>query len=124
METQTVTRTHFPPYEVKPVVFAKDLHPDYYIPPISKFNGDTTTKETFQGKQVPRRVLCKPDVENIVLSGTMDLNTSYKDEFKNHGLSMCEAKAYLIAKALEEEKQKQSLTNSLQRSKTLSMLTN
>ena len=61
---------------------------------------------------------CKPDVENIVSSGSIDLNSTYKEEFKNHGLSMCESKAYLIAKSIADE------NNSLQRSKTISTFSN
>lgn len=95
---------------------------------MSKFSSETTTNQTFQGKRGNRRILCKPDVENIVLSGSMDLNTSYSDEFKNHGLTMCEAKAYLIAKSIAEEKEnsliKPNLNNALHRAKTISTLSN
>jgi hypothetical protein len=121
METETVSKSHFQPYKVNPVVFAKDLHPDYYIPPASKFKGETTNKETFQGKQGKRRIGFKPEVENIVLTGSMDLNTVYNDEFKNHGLTMCESKAYMIAKSLADQN---NLSNVLQRSKTLPTITN
>ena len=121
METETVSKSHFQPYKVNPVIFAKDLHPDYYIPPASKFKGETTNKETFQGIQGKRRIGFKPEVENIILTGSMDLNTVYNDEFKNHGLTMCESRAYMIAKSLADQN---NLSNALQRSKTLPTITN
>jgi len=123
MATTTMSKTQFPAYNIKPVVFAKDLHPDYYIPPLSKFLSETTTNQAFTGKQIPRRLPCRPDVENIVTRGSIDLNTSYKEEFKNHGLSMCESKAYLIAKSLADENNN-NIINPLQRSKTISTLSN
>lgn len=108
METQSMSSVQFLPHEVKPHVMARDLHPDYYCPPLQKFDSTTTTGETFQGKKVPRRLPFQPDASSMdIKSGSYDFNTSYDKEFRNHGLTMCEAKAYLIAKAQHDEKIKQ-----------------
>lgn len=108
METQSMSSVQFLPYDVKPHVMAKDLHPDYYCPPMTKFESSTTTGETFQGKKVPRRLPFQPDASSMdIKSGSYDFNTSYDKDFPNHGLSMCESKAYLIAKSLHDEKLKQ-----------------
>ena len=110
METQTMSQLQFLRYDVKPMVMARDSHPDYYCPPQTKFDGSTTTGETFKGKQTPRRLAFQPDASNIdIKSGSFDFNTTQKLEFKNHGLSMCEAKAYMIAKALHDEKLKKQV---------------
>lgn len=105
METQSLSQVHFMPYDVKMRVPVGDLHPGQLYPPIGRFATTTTTGETFQGKKVPRRLPFQPDGCSIdIKSGSIDFNTSYAKEFKNHGLSMCEAKAYLIAKALHDKR--------------------
>lgn len=112
METQTMNQTHFIPYEVKPHVMAKDLHPDYYCPPLTKFSAETTTGQTFKGKKVARRLPFQPDGSSFdVKSGSYNFDTSYAEQFKNHGLSMCEAKAFLIAKSINDKKQQKLNTN-------------
>ena len=112
METQTMNKIHFPAYEVKPVVLAKDQHPDYYVPPRDKFVGETTTGQTFQGKKGARAKLQKPDTMNIEMNGPIDLHTNYRNEFVNHGVSMCAAKAFLISQNFKEKETK-SLINSV-----------
>lgn len=105
METQTMSQLQFLKYDVKPMVMARDSHPDYYCPPQTKFNATTTTSDNFKGTMVPRRPAFQPEAGNIdIKSGSYDFNTTQKLEFKNHGLSMCEAKAYMIAKSLHDEK--------------------
>jgi hypothetical protein len=89
----------FLPYEVKPVVLARDPNPQYYVPPRSKFEGVTTTKETFKGQQGTKTTSFKPDFNNIDNTGILDLNTNYRNTYINHGLTMCEAKAFIIAKS-------------------------
>jgi len=108
METNTTSSLQFLKYDVKPQVRYGDQHPgegDYYYPPATKFSGSTTTASTFQGKTAPRRMAFQPESSNIdIKKGSYDFNTVQKLEFKNHGLSMCEAKAYLIAKSLHDKK--------------------
>ena len=99
MESQTTQMLHFLPHDIKPIILQKDLHPNYYIPPIAKFNHKTTTGETFKGEPGSLSKSCKPDHANLDRTGEFDFNTNYKETYKNHGLTMCEAKAYLIASA-------------------------
>ncbi|RNA34149.1 stabilizer of axonemal microtubules 1-like [Brachionus plicatilis] len=114
METKTVSMAHFVPYEIKPRIMYSDPCPDFYLPKSSKFEDETTTKYTFKGEQTQRTMPLKPTTENIKIdkSKQIESNTSYKNSFKNHGLSMCEAKAFLIAKAMSQtnENQVSSLT--------------
>ena len=98
----------FLPYDVKPVVFASDPCPDIYVPPKVKFHAETTNKQTYRGEKGSRPVSFKPDFKNIESTGDIELNTNYRDTFINHGLTMCEAKAFLIAKAISDKN-----TNSL-----------
>lgn len=35
----------------------------------------------------------------------MDLTSQYRNEFVNHGLTMCEVKAYLLAEAMNKQQQ-------------------
>lgn len=100
METKTTQMVHFMPYDIQPVNFAKDKHPSYYIPPRGKFSGETTNSETFKGIQGTITKSFKPDHGNIDRNGSIDFNTNYRNTFKNHGLSMCEAKAYMITRSL------------------------
>ena len=99
METKTMSMMQFLPYEVKPVVLARDPQPYYYVPPRTKFEGETTTKETFKGQPGAKPASFKPDFNNIDNTGILDLNTNYRKTFVNHGLTMCEAKAFIIAKS-------------------------
>jgi hypothetical protein len=51
MENVTMSRYHYQPYE--PVVSKRrygELIPNLYIPPMDKFEGTTTTGETYQGR--------------------------------------------------------------------------
>lgn len=106
METQTTTMIHFTPYEVKPIQLAKDPNPVVYIPPKSKFNGETTTGRTFLGQQGSKTVSFKPLNDNLDSKGDMDLITNYRNAYVNHGLTICEAKAFLIAKSLANKNEK------------------
>ena len=111
MESQTTNKIQFPAYEVKKVVFAKDQHPDHYIPPKDKFVGETTTAGTFQGKPGFRQKLRKPDSDNIDISGKINFDTNYRSEFVDQGITMCAAKAYFITQEFKEKNQ--SLINSI-----------
>jgi len=115
METQTMSSIQFLKYDVKPPVRYGDQRPgdgDHYYPPVTKFSGSTTTASTFQGQTAPRRLAFQPDASNIdIKTGSYDFSTVQKLEFKNHGLSMCEAKAYLIAKSLQDKNKNLVETN-------------
>ena len=102
METKTMSMLQFLPYEVKPVVFASDPNPDIYIPPSTRFHGETTNNQTYRGEKAKRPPAFKPDFKSIESTGDIELNTNYRDTFINHGLTMCEAKAFLIAKAMSD----------------------
>lgn len=110
MESKTVSMTHYVPYEVKSRIMYSDPCPDYYLPKTSKFEDETTTKQTFKGETAPRTLPLKPTTANIKIdkSKQIESNTSYKNSFINHGLSMCEAKAFLIAQGMNQIKEKQA----------------
>jgi hypothetical protein len=52
MESVTMSRYHYQPYG--PTAFSKqrygELIPNAYIPPVDKFQGTTTTGETYQAR--------------------------------------------------------------------------
>lgn len=104
METKSTTMLQFVPHEIKPIVLAKDPHPDVYVPKMTKFSSSTTTKDTFRGEQAfdAKPKSFKPDFDNIQIDKNEKLNlkTNYRDEYVKHGLTLCESKAYQIAKTL------------------------
>jgi hypothetical protein len=124
METKTSAMVQFVPYDVKPIQLAKDLHPEYYIPKVSKFPDVTTNKETFKGEKGFRQKSFKPDFDNLKIdkADKLDQNTSYRDSFVKHGLSMCESKAFLIAKAAAERKRTNTNSNSLNANEKLNSI--
>ena len=94
----------FLPYEVKPIVLHSDPNPDIYVPSKAKFQGETTNSQTYRGEKGKRPAAFKPDYKSIETTGSIDLNSNYRETFINHGLSMCEAKAFLIAKSMSDSK--------------------
>lgn len=102
-----MSMVQYVPYQVKPRIMYGDPNPEYYIPTNSKFNSETTTNQHFKGMKGERAKLLKPDYDNIKIDKTKTIEsaTSYNNSFKNHGLSMCEAKAYLIAHHLAQMKE-------------------
>lgn len=103
MEFLTMNRKHFPAHEVKPIVLAGDPNPEYYVTPKEKFVGTTTNADTFGPKVAEKPRNYKPEVHNIDTSGEMYFHSNYREEFKNHGLTLCEAKAYMIAQKLAQK---------------------
>ena len=77
---------------------ATDPIPYHYMPPREKFNAQTTNMQMFKGEKGSKAVSCKPDFNNIERVGEIDLQTSYQNDFVKYGLTLCESKAYLIAK--------------------------
>lgn len=117
MENKTVSMTNYVPYEVKSRKMYSDPCPDYYFPKMSKFEEETTTKQAFKGERTQRILPLKPTTGNIKIdkSKPIESNTSYKNSFKNYGLTMCGAKAFLIAKSIKESKENQNNSpNSIQ----------
>ena len=107
METKTTAMIQFQPYRVKPVKLAHNPRPDYYIKPRTKFGGESWTKSVFKGEKGDKALQALKAREcNIKIdkSESLNLNTNYRDAFVNHGISMCEAKAYLIAKLFSNNK--------------------
>lgn len=107
-----MSMVQYVPYQVKPRVMYGDPNPDYYIPTNSKFLSETTTNEHFKGVKGERAKLLKPDNDNLKIdkTKTIDSGTSYNNSFKNHGLSMCEAKAYIIAHNLAQIREQSNST--------------
>ena len=112
MESKTMSMVQYVPYQIKPRVMYGDPNPDYYIPASSKFLSETTTNQHFKGMQGERAKILKPDNDNIKIDKTKTIEsaTSYNNSFKNHGLSMCEAKAYIIAHHLTQMKEQTNAT--------------
>lgn len=109
MESKSMSMIQFIPYEVKPPVRAVDPYPDVYVPNMAKFVGETTTGQTYQGQKGYKPPSYKPDYDNIKIdkSQAIDASSSYRNTFINHGLSMCEAKAYIIASGLANKSTKE-----------------
>lgn len=109
MENKTVSMTHYIPHEIKSRKMYSDPFPDYYFPKVSKFEEETTTKQAFKGEQVQRMLPLKPTTGNIKIDKSVPIesSTSYKNSFKNNGLTMCGAKAFLIAKSIKESNENQ-----------------
>jgi hypothetical protein len=104
MESMTTSKANYIDYKVKPITIASDPMPEYYFPPSQKFTGITTNSEFFYPKVAEKRINCKPQSDSVHLDGSIDMTSAYRTDFYNHGLTMCGAKAYFIAKALEEKK--------------------
>ncbi|CAF1360382.1 unnamed protein product [Rotaria magnacalcarata] len=102
MENMTMSRFHYQPYE--PAISKRnygELMPNLYIPPMEKFQGTTTTRETYQGRSgIPARA-CIPEQEKLRQVGEHDHNTNYRMDYHPHGVSLCAAKAYTIAQKNE-----------------------
>ncbi|CAF3016687.1 unnamed protein product [Rotaria sp. Silwood2] len=102
MESMTMTRYHYQPYES---TMSKrrygELMPNVYVSPIDKFQGITTTSESYQGRSGPPARPCIPEPEKIKQGGQHDHNTNYRLDYHPHGLSLCAAKAYTIAQNKE-----------------------
>jgi hypothetical protein len=84
-------------------VLAGDPNPEYYMTPKEKFVGTTTTGDTFGPKALEKQRSYKPEFQNIDNSGQMYLSSKYREDFKDRGLTMCEAKAYLMAQKLSQK---------------------
>ncbi len=51
MESMTMSRSHYQPYEpIKSKRQYGDPKPSFYIPPTAKFEGSTTTGDTYKGQ--------------------------------------------------------------------------
>ena len=103
METQTTARRHFIKYDVKPIQLASDPYPSYYIPSKEKFNTKTTNEDNYYAKVAEKIHTYRPENNLRDRNGTIDLNSHYRKEFVNHGLTMCEAKAFLLADAFKKK---------------------
>ena len=112
MESQTTTSRHFIKYDVKPIQLASDPYPSYYIPSKEKFNTKTTNEDNYYAKVAERISTIRPENNIREINQTIDLNSVYRNEFVNHGLTMCEAKAFLLADAFKK-KQDQAQTERL-----------
>lgn len=104
MSTETTTQKHFVKYDVKPIQLAGDPQPYFYVKNTEKFDARTTNEDTYYAKKAEKVHTFKPEISSIDRSGTMDLNSHYRNEFIDHGLTMCEAKAYLLAQAIQHKK--------------------
>ncbi|CAF0850225.1 unnamed protein product [Rotaria sordida] len=111
MESITMSRYHYQPYDsIKSKRKYGEPMPNIYIPPISKFEGLTTTGETYKGQPGHRARACMPEIKMINQIGEHDHKTNYRVDYHSHGLTLCAAKAYAIA----QNKQKSTTTISAQ----------
>ena len=109
-----MSRYHYQPYESS---MSKrqygELNSSFYIPPLEKFQGTTTTGDTYQGRignsfsmktflsssidsGHPARAYI-PEGNAINQIGELDHTTNYRMDYPPHGVSLCAAKAYTIA---------------------------
>ncbi|CAF0836200.1 unnamed protein product [Adineta ricciae] len=98
MESMTTSRHFYQPYE--PLKINRQYGepvPNIYVPPLSKFEGSTTTGDTYRGQRGQRAHPYIPDVRMLSQMGTQDHNTSYRVDYHPHGLTLCAARAYAIA---------------------------
>jgi hypothetical protein len=95
MENVSMSQFHYQRQYGEPI-------PDIYIPPISKFEGTTTTGETYRGQSGPPARAYVPEVRMINPVGEHDHNTNYRVDYHPHGLSLCAAKAYAIAQKKQQ----------------------
>ncbi len=103
MESQTTTSRHFIKYDVKPIHLASDPYPSYYIPSKEKFNTKTTNEDNYYAKVAEKISTIRPENNISERHGKIDLNSVYRNEFVDHGLTMCEAKAFLLADAFKKK---------------------
>ena len=103
MESSTTARRHFIKYDVKPIHLAADPYPSYYIPSKEKFNSKTTNEDTYYAKVGEKVSTYRPQNNIVEHEGTIDFHSNYRNEFVNHGLTMCEAKAYFLAEAVRKQ---------------------
>jgi hypothetical protein len=115
MESVSMSQYHYQPYEaIKSKRQYGDPIPSIYIPPTSKFEGTTTTGQTYKGfpgnlilfsciihillRNLGQRARGYiPEVKMINRIGEHDHNTNYRVDYHPHGLTLCAAKAYAIA---------------------------
>ncbi|CAF3541128.1 unnamed protein product [Rotaria sp. Silwood1] len=98
MESVTTSRYHFQPYDsIKSNRKYGEPLPSIYIPPTSKFEGLTTTSETYKGQPGQRARAYMPEIKMINQMGEHDHRTNYRVDYHPHGLTLCAAKAYAMA---------------------------
>jgi hypothetical protein len=102
MENVSMSRYHYQPYEhTSSTRRYGEVTPNMYIPPMDKFQGTTTTGETYQGRSgQPARTFI-PEVKMVNQIGEHDHRTNYRLDYPPHGLSLCAAKAFTIAQNKE-----------------------
>ncbi|CAF3519050.1 unnamed protein product [Rotaria sordida] len=104
MENMTMTRYHYQPYE--PIISTQrygELMPNVYIRPIDKFQGITTTNETYQGRSGPPARPCIPEGEKIKQGGTHDHNTNYRLDYHPHGWYTSSRPLVTVTKSKKEQ---------------------
>ena len=120
MESVSMSRYHFQPYEgVKSKRYGDPL-PSIYVPSFEKFDPRTTNSESYQGRTgLPAR----PKIAEVAMIhnvGEQDHNTNYRVDYRSHGVNMCAAKAYAIA----QQQQKPAASIAAQWTKTFIFLKN
>ncbi|CAF4250040.1 unnamed protein product [Rotaria sp. Silwood2] len=105
MESVTMSRYHFQPYDsIKSKRTYGEPLPSVYIPPASKFEGLTTTGETYKGQPGQRARAYVPEIKMISQMGEQDHKTNYQVDYHPHGLTLCAAKAYAMAQNKQKPK--------------------
>ena len=106
MESETSTMAHYPFHKVKPIVLASDPMPAFYFPYKKNFLGESSNDSSYKWITEEKTVSSAPPVGQIQIDQNEPLNfrTNYNDEYINHGIRICEYKAYKIAKKINENK--------------------
>ncbi len=98
MESISMSRYHYQSYApIKTKRQYGEPIPEIYVPPTSKFQGTTTTSDTYRGQSGPPARAYLPEVKMINRTGEHDHNTNYRVDYHPHGFTLCAAKAYAIA---------------------------
>lgn len=92
-----MSRYHYQPYEASSKRRYGELLSNVYIPPMEKFQGTTTTGETYQGRVGQPARPFVPEITKLNSIGEQDHRTNYRMDYHPHGLSLCAAKAYTMA---------------------------
>lgn len=78
----TMNKHFFKRWEPQPPIRYGDFHESHtYVPPLSKFEGTTTTGDTYLGEPAPVPPCFFPKEQLGVTGGKVDFNTVYKSSF-------------------------------------------
>ncbi|KAK3612123.1 hypothetical protein CHS0354_031197 [Potamilus streckersoni] len=109
MEDQTSFQEFFKDWGVSQRVRHGDFHENRpYIPPQTKFNGESVTKSTFIPKKAEKVKDFKPEPKSFDREGNFDFNTVNNLTYQKPEIKPCRAAVYLLQKELKKRQAEQS----------------